>query len=193
MQKPYIIKNVYGTYFQKSLTFLYPVLGHKMDQPFKPIGSYISWDKRVHPEDRKLLVVYGYVDHPHFQIYEKEALLNNAMYAGEFYALEDGSNVYVFTFDHYKKDWQHFLAGQYSLLSPLVKKRIRLYRGRNSLEYAMLHSYLFPDQYHELYAELLNVDITLIRDVAELANQYHPEKENLKAQIALPKKQFLLE
>lgn len=183
MQQPFNIKDVYRYYYQKSLTFLYPVLGHKRDQQFKPANTFISWGRRIHPNDKKLLVTYKSVEHPQFPIYEQEALFKNGMYTGERHGLRNGHNVYIFGFDHHTTDWEYFLAGKYSRLSPTLKESIRQYRGPISQDYGMLDSYLFPERYHKVYAELLNVDLKLLHEVVELTDKYDPVKENLTVSI----------
>ena len=52
-----MIDKLYGKYFQKSRSFLYPALGIKRTG-IKPSGTYISLEGKVNPEDVKLVCTF---------------------------------------------------------------------------------------------------------------------------------------
>jgi hypothetical protein len=70
--------------------------------------------------------------------------------------------------------------GKYSKLSNVLKRAIKNYFGPNSSEYKYIDTYLYPEEYYETYATLLNVDIDMIISTKELCNPCDMEKENLK-------------
>jgi hypothetical protein len=171
------IKTLYRNYFHKSRVFLYPLLDINR-KSINPIQTYISWEDQIDPEDMKLICLHHIRDDIEFRQFEKLKLLGNKLFHS-FIELEDNKGLYIFDFSEYKKDWNHFLNGKYSLLSPGVKKCIKDYFRGNADHFVYIESYLEPQKYYNLYAELLNVDAHVLKEAVELTDKPLLEKENL--------------
>ena len=93
--------------------------------------------------------------------------------------LSDNEQLFIFDFSSIKEDYDHFIKSEYSLLSIDTKLEIAKFFRKKEKDSERIDSYLFPYEYHEIYAELLNVDIEIIEGVYELCNKINPEKEML--------------
>lgn len=174
---PYKIVQPYRKYFQKSKAFLYPALGIRRDAPIVPTQTYISYGDRIHPQDCKLLVYYESTKYP-FYMFSKKKLWSHPMFVSSF-RWEKGGVVYIFDFENMMEDWDYFLQGRYSQLSPGLKQSIRNYFGPTSNEYAYMDSFLFPEKYYDTYAELFGLDVEALREGAELTDAFDRIKEDL--------------
>ena len=175
---PYKFYRPYKKYLQKSNVFLYPALGIKHDALVVPEQTFISFGDVIKPEDRKLLVLYRDLKFP-FHTFERDVLRPHPMYASSF--LMDGNEgvVYIFDFDTRKDDWDNFLRGRYSQLSPELKQSIRCYFQPFNGDYIhYIDSYLFPEKYFKQYAHILDVDIDVLKEAGELTNPYDQHKED---------------
>jgi hypothetical protein len=176
--QPYKLVQPYKKYFQKSRSFLYPALRIKRGAAISPYQTYISYGDKILPEHRKLLVLYRDFTYP-FQIFQKEVLRTNPMYSSSF-LLNDDAVVYVFDFDAMKDDWDWFLQGRYSNLSPELKKRIRTFFGPASNEYAYMDSFLYPERYFSYYSQWFSVDRSILEQTGELTDGFDEKKEDLR-------------
>ena len=77
--KSYYIKKPYSRYFQKSKSFLFPVLGIKKNSKYPPIDVYLSWDGVYKIEDKKLIVTYQKLDTNDWKKYISD-LMNNHLF-----------------------------------------------------------------------------------------------------------------
>lgn len=175
-----MIKSLYNKYFQKSKSFLYPLLGISKINSKNLIETYIEWEEgSINPNSKVLLCYYKNIKTKVFKQYEKDVLLAHPSYIKSY----EGSNntgLYLFNLDKHAVDWKHFLNGKYSQFSDKTKYAIRRYYGIQTNECKYIDTYLYPDDYRKLYAELLNVDLTLLEDVHELCDVYDVKKESLK-------------
>jgi hypothetical protein len=64
-----------------------------------------------------------------------------------------------------------------------LKRKIRDFFEKNSGNYVYVDSYLFPEKYFQLYADLLGVNEDMLRSVGELCSPPNLDKENLVAEI----------
>lgn len=173
-----MITKLYDRYFQKSRTFLYPILGiSKKD--YAPLQTYISLEREINPEDRKLVCMFEHKNLDSFTKFEEKSLLRNPLYE-ESLICENELSIYVFNFNMFPSDWDFFLEGKYSKLSPEFKQAIKNYYGSSSGSYEYIDTYLYPEKYYGLYSKLLDEPIELIRANRELCDKYNPEKEELK-------------
>lgn len=173
-----MIKSLYDKYFQKSRTFLFPVLGIKKSSPYPPLETYLVWADRYGLEDRVLICKFKVEQSEAFQNFEQRMLRGNPLFKEQLYT-KDGYGLYVFSMNAYPKDWDLFLEGRYSQLSPILKKAIKEYYGADSAEYEYIDTYLNPSKYFELYAKLLSVKKATLESVGELCNKYDVKKETL--------------
>lgn len=176
-----MIEKIYSKYFQKSRSFLYPILGIKKSKSFTPACTYISIEEVVSADDMKLIVVFEPTDSEEFTTFEQEELLSNPLF-DQVMKMTD-YNVYVFDLEKYKQDWTSFILGKYSQLSTVAKRAIKKYYGENSAEYELVDSYLFPDKYYDTYARLLGVEVQLLETARELCDPCNIDKETLKLSV----------
>ncbi len=173
-----MIDKLYGKYFQKSRSFLYPALGIKRNATYTPLGTFLSIEGIINPEDIKLVVTFIADDSEEFKTFENQMLIENPLFE-EKIETED-YNIYVFNFMTYESDWFNVILGKYSKLSTVLKRAIKVYYGENSSEYKYIESYLFPEKYFETYAKLLNVDVSTLKKIGELCDPCDLDKEALK-------------
>lgn len=168
-----------GDYFQKSRCFLYPLLGINKNAFIKPLNTYISWDGKIEPTDRKLICVYKDLDTEGFRQFESLMLTGNRMFAEKFSF--EGYLIYVFDFEDFSKDWDLFLHGKYSWFTALAKIKIREYFGESSDQYRkQIGVYLFPERHFKVYSDYLDIPLELLKEVGELCDLYDPVRETLK-------------
>ncbi len=176
-----MIEKLYGKYFQKSRAFLYPILGIKRTSATVPSGTYVCLEGLIPPEDMKLICVYPNTESQAFKSFEDQMLTGNPLFEEKLQVKDD--NIYIFNLEGYKIDWFNFILGKYSKLSIQVKKAIKQYYGERSNEYKYIESYLYPDKYFEIYAGLLEVDLTTLESIGELCDPCDLEKETLKIPV----------
>lgn len=176
-----MISQIYRGYFQKSHTFLFPLLGFKKNARYKPEQTYISWTDTIKPEDRRLICVYKREDSEGWRNFESNFLLCHKML--DYCVPLDDVVVYVFDFNSMKEDFDAFLHGKFSTLTSTSKKSITDYYGTHTPEWVYIESFLFPAKYYKQYAEILHLDIDLLREVVELCEKYDAQKEQYELSV----------
>lgn len=176
-----MIKRIYSKYFQKSRSFLYPALGIKKNDKFKPTGTYISIKGLIGPEDIKFICTFDKLETEAFKYFETKMLLENPLFSEKI--VVDNCNIYVFDYEIYLNDWFNFILGKYSKLSTVLKRAIKTFYGENSSEYQYIHTYLNPKDYFKIYSEILDVDIETLKLSGELCNPCDMEKETLEISV----------
>lgn len=176
------IDSLYRDYFQKSKVFLYPLLGIKRGAVAIPEQTYLSWDGYLKTEDVKLITVYPKREDSAYINFENTVLLKHNRLC-DVVDLNDQQKIFTFDFTDMSDDWNKFLKGQYSKMSTEIKDIIRKHFDANSSTYVYMDSYLFPEKYFSLYADLLNTSESLLREVGELCSPPNLEKENLVAEV----------
>jgi hypothetical protein len=172
-----MIKRIYSKYFQKSRSFLYPLLGIKKNDKFSPTNTYLSIKDLYDVADTKFICVFENTDTEAFKYFETKMLIENPLF---FEKLTVGSiSIYVFDYEIYTNDWFNFILGKYSKLSNVVKRAIKTYYGENSPEYAYMDTYLHPKEYYNLYAELLDISVDDLKKGVELCDCCDLNKETL--------------
>jgi len=180
-----MIDKLYGKYFQKSRSFLYPALGIKRAVG-KPTGTYIALEGKINPEDAKLICSFSEDLSEEFINFETQMILTNPLFVEKIQI--KNYNIYVFDLEIYKNDYFNFLLGKYSEISPVLKRAIKTFYGESSAEYKVLETYLFPEKHFESYAKLLDVSVDLLKQTKELCDPCDIEKETLK----IPVEDFVL-
>lgn len=176
------IKSLYKDYFQKSRVFLYPVLEIKRGSSVMPIKTFVSWEGHYKPEDRKLICLYYLRDDEEFIRFEKQKLINNPLFH-DFKHAEEDKGVYVFDLSGSADDYDAFLKGRYSKMSPVHKKKVKSYYGVYNSNFVYIDSYLNPEKYFLMYSEILGVDSEELKKVGELCDPPDMEKELLTMDI----------
>jgi len=178
-----VINTLYDKYFQKSKIFLYPLLGIKRGTSVIPDETYLSWNKKYSPEDRKLICNYKIRTDLEYSDFEKNVLLKHSRLY-DYVKINDSNSVFIFDFSDLKNDWDYFTIGRYSKLDNKIKNKILDFFEKSSGNYVYVHSFLYPNKWYERYAELLNVSKSLLEEVGELCDKPNFEKENLLYQVA---------
>lgn len=176
------IKKIHKDYFQKSRVFLYPALDIRKGSKIIPVQTYIAWEEVIQPSDRKLICLYKMQDTEEFRVFERAKLLNNKRFC-DFMRTTDDQGLYVFSFEKDKGDFDKFLKGKYSKISAPLKASIEKYYGADTKSYEFVMSYLYPEDYFHVYADLLNVDVSILRDVGQLCAPIDLDKETLKMSV----------
>lgn len=175
------IKSLYRDYFQKSKIFLYPLLDIKRGGSATPIQTYVSWENNYKPEDRKLICLYHLRNDDEFLKFEKQKLLGNK-YFDDFKLVENNKGIYVFDYKAIGNDWNCFLQGSYSKFSIENKKKIKSFFAQKNT-YSYIESYLYPEKYFSMYADMLNIEKSLLISVGELCSKPDFEKETIVTSI----------
>jgi hypothetical protein len=176
-----MIDSLYGKYFQKSRSFLYPALGIKKDGKFTPSGTYISLEGMYDPDDMKLICGFFQEQSEEFKEFENQMLIGNPLFV-EAIPINEYC-LYVFDYQIYKADWFNFLMGKYSKLSIVLKKAIINYYGEASTESSYMESYLYPEKYFDIYGKLLDMDPYDLKRIGELCDPWDDEKEIMKIPV----------
>jgi hypothetical protein len=172
-----MMSDIYRKYFQKSITFLYPLLGFKKNKHPRPVQTYLSWKETgTAPHHRKLVCVYEKKNTEEWKNFEREHLITHKMLE-LCVPVDDNTIVYIFDFNHLASDFDFFLKGKYSELSTFVKKTLTDYYGTHTPEWVYIESYLFPGKYFKQYADILLIDEQFLKQVGQLCDRYDPEKE----------------
>ena len=172
---------VYTEYFQKSKVFLYPLLGLKKGLEYVPINTFICWDMLYESSDYKFICVYNNEKTIDFKNFELKYLKNHSFL--EFYYNLGDKQIYIFDMKSYKHDYMMFVSGKYSKMSIGAKNKILQYFGDTNKVSEYVESFLNPSEYHEVYAESLNVDIMLIIKVYEICSKPNLIKETFFKKI----------
>jgi len=169
--------SIYSKYFQKSRSFLYPILGIKKGSYATPTGTYIAIQDLIEADETKLICTFKEDDSKEFKNFEEQMLITNPLFDR---ILEvDGYKLYIFDLKVYESDWFNFLLGKYSRLSSTMKKAIKIFYGEKSAEYKYMDSYLHPEKYFEDYAKILDVKIEDLKRIGELCDPCDLDKETL--------------
>lgn len=177
-----VIKSLYKDYFQKSRVFLYPALDIKRGVSVTPIETYMAWEDHYPIDAAKFICLYHLRDDEFFKQFEKVKLLGNKFYH-DFKQVEEKKGVYVFDFDSMLEDWFYITNGKYSKISNDFKLKIRHYIGVNSPNLPYVESFLYPERFFKLYAEMMGVEEKVLRDVGELCSKPEVNKETLNISV----------
>jgi hypothetical protein len=171
------IDTLYKVYFQKSKIFVYPLLDIKKGTGVIPIQTYFKWAGTVEPEDCKLVAVYEKRNDVEFINFEKNILLKHTRLVD--YQESDGAIICTFDFADIKTDWDLLISGKYSMMSIKTKRKIKDYFKSSISNAKYIESYLFPEKFYPIYAELLDVDISILQKTIELSDKPDFKKETL--------------
>ncbi|MGY8918688.1 MAG: hypothetical protein ACKVJ6_10460 [Flavobacteriales bacterium] len=173
---------LFKEYFQKSKIFLYPLLGIKKGASFIPHETYISWEDEYSIDDMLLFCLYKEKNTHDFKDFEYEFLLSNVHFL-KYYKLKPGYHLYVFDFKTYPQTWISFIKGMYSKIYTREKDTIQLFFGKEGVLADTVESYLYPEYYHDDYAEKLEINIEMLQQVHETCSKPNLDKENLLLKV----------
>jgi len=174
-----MIKQMYKQYFQKSYTFLYPLLGFKRTRDPRPVQVYVHWPEEFPDDERKLVCIYQKEDTDQWLTFEKNKLMTHTL-LDYVVPLCDGRVAYIFDMNPSAYDYDLFIQGKYSKFSQNAKRHLSDYYGIHTPEWAYVESFIFPKKYFKDYAEMLLIDVATLQEVGELCDKYNKEKETYK-------------
>ena len=181
------IKKLYTKYAQKSKIFLYPILGIKRGGSVTPVETYLEWVDKYTKQDRKLICLYHIRDDNEFKNFEKRVLLAHPKFEN-FYYTENNQGIYIFDYEPDKDLYDKVLQGKYSQIKKEYKEKILDFFSNNKGSMVYIDSYLNPEKYMADYANLLGVNLELIKSVGQLCELPDEDKEKCtekEAQINL--------
>lgn len=181
-----MIRDLYRSYFQKSHTFLYPLLG--LPKNYGPVNrlpkkTFIAAPNFLKPEDMKILVVYDRSTDTFWTNYVQKIMMKDKNLEAVFEIEDSNEIVFIFNLSKFESDYNCFLEGKYSKFSNDARKKISTYFGVHTSEWAYLESFLYPEKYFKAYANILEIDEETLREVGELCDKYDLEKETFKYNI----------
>jgi hypothetical protein len=173
-----MISQIYHKYFQKSFTFLYPLLGFKRTKHPRPVQTFLIWKDTIldDPQKRKLVCVYEKKDTEEWRNFESNFLITHKQLE-TCVPISDKTIVYVFDFNCFSADYDYFLKGKYSQMSSAAKKMLTDFYGTHTPEWVYIESFLFPAKYFKMYAQILDMEESLLKSVGELCDRFNLEKE----------------
>ena len=177
-----VIDALYKNYFQKSKVLLYPLLGIKRGSVAIPEQTYLSWNGYLKTEDMKLICIYPKRNDSAYINFENNVLIKHNRLC-DVIDLNNSHKIFTFDFSDLKDDWTKFINGQYSKMNINIKRKIRDHFDKNTGNYVYIDSYLFPEKYFTLYADLLGTSVNLLTEVGELCSKPDLEQENLIAEV----------
>jgi len=163
------ITSLYGEYFQKSKIFFYPLLDIKKGSSVLPVETYLSWQDNYDITSAKLIVTYKIREDNDYIQFEKHVLLKHSRLT-DFKKAGD-TFIAIFDFSDLQKDWDYLVEGKYSLLNTFMKRKVCAYFQDNKANSLYINSYLYPEDHYEIYSDLLNADIDILKDVGELCSK----------------------
>ena len=178
-----MITEIYRDYFQKSYTFLYPCLGFSKKKDPKPEYVYMFWPEHS-SEPYKLYCLFKRDNTEKWKHFEKNRLITHTM-LDECIEIDDQNIIYVFDLGCFSADYDCVLNGKYSKLSIEIKKIITDYYGVHTPEWVYIESFLYPGKYFSKYAEILKVDVDMLKEVGELCSPYDKTKETFSKEVLI--------
>lgn len=166
------LTKLYSDYFQKSYTFLYPLL--ELAQTTKPLQTYLS-SNDIDVDDYFLICRWDKNDSHLFNLHSNKYLL--------FHTQDDNYFFSVFSFRTLRNDYYNFIQGNYSKMSNASKEKIVKYYNKNMLEKEYIKSFLYPSQYYSIYSILYNISENILKQNTELCEKYNVQHEHIKHDI----------
>lgn len=172
------------SYYCKSKNFLYPILGFKRNESFRP-QTYLFFQHHS-ILNGELVVLYPNEGDILYKNFEQNKVAPHPLLKA-CYQIPHGT-VYIFDIAGHHSDIEHFLAGEYSKFSKSLKRTILKYMD-DSIENTTpapdraTHAVLFPESYRPLVAIQLGVPA---KNLTELASIYDLQKESLEVEDFSP-------
>jgi hypothetical protein len=178
------IAYIYPDYFQKSRVFLYPMLGFGFKSVPVEFKTYMMIEDPT-GQDRSLLAIDFFKDkieegrsNASFEeFFIKKVMTNERFLNSEL--INEHTVRAVFDLSDIKEDVKHVKNGNYSKIAELMKRKLTFYYPLNHANRPFIESYLYPNWYIKIYANLLDVSEKLLQEVGELCDKPNFEKEHV--------------
>lgn len=169
-----------NSYFQKSTTFLLPLIGLRLPMQFVPANTYISWEGKYLPKDYKLIVTYHNLPEDRaWQEFHYNVLTRCSSFENHYNSADLKLSIYVFDLSEFEEDFDNFLQGKYSQFSDRSYNIINRYCGYSSAEWVSMEPYLRPDRFVGGFADFFDIDEEGERALGQRCCKPDLEKENL--------------
>lgn len=180
MQKEYYIEELK---FQKSYSFLWPLLGFKKLEKFQPENTYLYWTEADYSiDDYNLLTFFKTDFSPEFLEFEEKEIISKDNLVACFKV--EGGVLYVWDLISHSNTVAEFVGGRYSKFSEADKKIILGFFGDTNNTLVIpgrpIYMGLYPDKFYKVVAEELNVDESYLK---ELIDKYDLEEEICRLSI----------
>lgn len=174
MEKEYFIEELK---FQKSYSFLWPLIGFKKLEKFKPENTYLYWTEADYSIDDYNLLTFFKTDYnKEFLDFEEKEITSKSNVVACFKV--EGGILYVWDLVTHSNSVAEFVQGRYSKFTEADKKIILSYFGDSTNTLVIpgrpIYMGLYPDKFYKVVAEELNVDESYLK---ELINKYDLEEE----------------
>lgn len=169
------------SYYQKSMAFLYPILGyHRANETYKCATYLFFLHHNVANGD--IVVRYDHDGGALYQAFESNRITSHPLLRS-CYKIQGGS-VYVFDISKWMKDIDQFLAGEYSAMSNDLKKLVLRFHNDDIMDTRpapgrWTHAVLFPNLYRDLVAKQLGFENSKEMP-RELGPKYDLDQETLE-------------
>lgn len=185
---------MYTKYFQKSKIFLYPLLNIRRGVDFVPVETFLTWEENYKVKDKKFMCLYEQEETDEWKTFEAKYLLSNILFY-DYILLDKDVHLYIYDFSDLGADYTKVARGKYSEISERNKEIIMNFFGEKGAIAQYVEEFLYPEYYHQQYADELDVNVDSLQSVYELCDKPDMEKENLifkKPDVkAIFKKKFL--
>lgn len=166
-----------NTNFQKSYTFLWPLIGFKKNDSIKPKETYLFWTEADYSIDDYNLITYYETDFNHnFLKFENENILTKDNLLACFKV--QGGMVYVWDLIYFSNTVAEFVQGRYSKFTEKDKKIIMTYFGgaddKTVRPGRLAYMGLYPEEFYDVVGQELNVEKKYL---TELVKKYDVEDE----------------
>ncbi len=178
------ITKPYGTYFQKSKVFAYPLINITKNAPFRPKQTYLSWEELYENGDNRLLCWFEPgEDKEKWRRFRQGVLIRNTYFEKYIEPEDENFCIAIFDLSSLKDTFQKIVTGRYSAIHPDSKSLILKYYTEGTGDHAYIETFLYPEKFTSLYAQLFDVTEELLIKVGELCNKPDLVKEMLHDEI----------
>jgi hypothetical protein len=175
-----MITSLYPKYFQKSKSFIYPLVNIPKNAQFSPTLTYLSWEGVYTLNDTRLIAKYETdVKSLKWLHFLRATLFNNPFFDNYSFNDEGTIAIVVFNMTLRKDSYKHVIQGKYSQINPDMRSLILMYYGYNTPEWAYMQTFLTPLKFTSLYAKLLDCHEEKLIEIGELCDIPNFTKEHL--------------
>lgn len=176
---------VYPTYFQKSLNFLFPLLGFAKEDTYQPENTYLWYPGEESIDTLEMIVHYKADDSKLYSMFEQKVILENP-HLEACYTVDIGK-LYIFDMSHHTDTVEKFMRGKYSEFSSGIKKKILSYHGASLDKIPrpgrVFHTALYPELYMEQVAAEIGETVETLMEVGELCSPLVRSKETYTGKV----------
>lgn len=167
----------FKTYIQRSRLFLYPLLEIPFHSNVKPLMTYLAESEDNLGEVQSIILKYTREHTDEYYNFRNNLLLHPRFKKHKVTIKYD---IVILDLSDYKDDIQFLIEGKYSMFSEEVKRKIKTFYNEKELGASIIDSYLYPESYHQYYANYYSVPIEMIKEAHETFGPPIMSKEIIK-------------